>query len=300
MRFENIETQTGRSEFLPMTKITVPKDKFNYVKENKENVKKLIKVLDKREKAGKSVDVEDSSQLSQTALVEVDVSGRYSFVAEGEEAQLDLVVARRTMKRKTPEPVSTSGPSQESPEATTRDPERQHSPEPPAHVLLPEKLEKLKEELYKSVLNLDLKQTPPLHIAEFLFEAHSIDVEEEAHITSLQEKGLLAHQTKVISDSSFSLRCFNTFKAEKSWFEKIRRETTETISLKNRYKSYQIDLWEAANVTSFQESHESFIASREDELLRLNSVWATLKKCSSRGKNLYEFVLGLNLGTKCN
>jgi hypothetical protein len=46
-----------------MTKITLPKDKFNYVKENKEDIKKLIKVLDKREKAEKSVDVEDSSHL---------------------------------------------------------------------------------------------------------------------------------------------------------------------------------------------------------------------------------------------
>ncbi len=67
-----------------------------------------MKVVQRREKAEKPTDVEDSSQLSQSAMVEVDISGRYPVVAEGEDIDADIPAVKRVRKRKPEQEPSSS------------------------------------------------------------------------------------------------------------------------------------------------------------------------------------------------
>ena len=87
-----------------MTKTAkISKDIFNYLRDNDKEAKQVLKSLEKRRKKDLPVELDNSSQISQTAIVEVDLTGMKPIVLEGEHAIRDMPVVSRKRKPVTPE-----------------------------------------------------------------------------------------------------------------------------------------------------------------------------------------------------
>ena len=147
---------------------------------------------------------------------------------------------------------------------------------------LPEKLQIIVNDLYSSVnspiFNRTVSQTPLLELNEFSFVPLTNNALETLHLSSFKDNGLLAEKTRTTSDSSYSLRCFNTYLAKQALVKKLmdvdptKSEAQVIYSLSDRI------------------SQESYV----------DIEWNQLKQCSKRGKALYDFMKELNLGTYCN
>jgi len=68
------------------------------LKDNRELAKKVIKLIEKRERQDLPVRIEGSSDLSQSAVVKVDLTGMKPTVGEGEVAIRDLPGKKRKPK----------------------------------------------------------------------------------------------------------------------------------------------------------------------------------------------------------
>ncbi len=73
----------------------ISKEHYNYLKENRKMIGQVIKSMDKREKNELSVGIEDSSELSQSAIVQVDLTGMKPTISEGGNAERDMPVRKR-------------------------------------------------------------------------------------------------------------------------------------------------------------------------------------------------------------
>jgi hypothetical protein len=83
-----------------MTKIIkISKEKYNYLKQNKNDIQQIIKSIDKRQKMNLPVRIQNSSELSEEDLVSVDVSGQKQTVGEGFIAVRDMPIRRRAFRR---------------------------------------------------------------------------------------------------------------------------------------------------------------------------------------------------------
>jgi hypothetical protein len=79
---------------------------------------------------------------------------------------------------------------------------------------------------------------------------------------------LLAESTKKAADAFYSLRCLNTYKAEKALIERIqfRDDTTEEQIigyLKGKYKCTQIALWETGHISMEHESDVPWLKEKK-------------------------------------
>ena len=82
-----------------MNPVKITKEKFNFLKNNSKEAKQVLQFLEKRRKLNLSVDIDGSSQLSQAALLQVDLSGKYPIVPEGTEAIRDMPIVPRKKRR---------------------------------------------------------------------------------------------------------------------------------------------------------------------------------------------------------
>ena len=132
--------------------------------------------------------------------------------------------------------------------------------------------------MYNSVnsprFNCTISQTPTLELNEFTFVPLTNNALETLHVASFRDKGLLAEKTRATAESSYSLRCYNSYLSKQALVKKfmdLDPTKTEVYSLKDGFS-------EGANV---------------------DIEWNRLKQSSKRGKALYEFMNELNLGTYC-
>ena len=103
----------------------------------------------------------------------------------------------------------------------------------------------------------------------------------------------LAVKTDVVMSQSYALRCYNSFLMERVWMSYLAKENPEyssnqiSYSLKQRY------------ITFCLETDGMFLGSTDYDQLEkaLDVEWETMKRCTSRGKALVEFMEALNLGT---
>ena len=295
-----------------MTKTAkISKEIFNYLRDNENEAKQVLKSLEKRRKKDLPMELDNSSQISQSAIVEVDLTGRKPIVLEGQEAIRDMPVVPR--KRKTVTLQSEQEQLQEEdrqfqvPEEQEQEQEQgqeqvedilfqehgekeqEQEQEEEIQVLieeeddvLPEKLQIIVNDLYSSVnspiFNRTVSQTPLLELNEFSFVPLTNNALENLHLSSFKDNGLLAEKTRTSADSSYSLRCFNTYLAKQALVKKLmdidptKSEAQVLYSLNDRIS---------------QESN-------------LEIEWNQLKQCSKRGKALYDLMKELNLGTYCN
>lgn len=297
----------------------ISKEIFNYLRNNENEAKQVLKSLEKRRKKDLPVEIDGSSQISQSALVEVDLTGMKRAVLDGVIAVRDMPIISR--KRKS---LTTQNEQEQLEEDDSQEPEEQQFDEPEqlqqfdeheqlqelqdeesqepeeqqlneeeqvevgSRVLsedlvvgLPENLLLIVNDLYYSlkspIFNPTLTQIPPVELNEFSFVPLTSNASETLHLSSFTNNGLLAEKTRNNADSSYSLRCFNTYLAMQAWVKKV------------------MDLEPAKTETQV-------IYSLKDRISQGNNVdieWNHLKRCSRRGKALYEFMDQLNFGTFC-
>jgi len=299
-----------------MTKTAkISKEIFNYLRDNENEAKQVLKSLEKRRKKDLPMELDNSSQISQSAIVEVDLTGMKPVVLEGQEAIRDMPVVPR--KRKTVTLQSEQEQLQEEdrqfqvPEEQEQEQEQEQGQEQEQvedilfqeheekeqeqeqeeeiqelieeeDDVLPEKLQIIVNDLYSSVnspiFNRTVSQTPLLELNEFSFVPLTNNALENLHLSSFKDNGLLAEKTRTSADSSYSLRCFNTYLAKQALVKKLmdidptKSEAQVLYSLNDRIS---------------QESN-------------VDIEWNQLKQCSKRGKALYDLMKELNLGTYCN
>ena len=290
----------------------ISKEIYNYLRDNENEAKQVLKSLEKRRKKDLPMQLDNSSQISQSAIVEVDLTGMKPIVLEGQEATRDMPVVPRKRKSVTPHseqellqveerhfqvPEEQQVEAQEQLQVDDRPfqvPEEQQVDDEQEQEegiqelneeedgRLPEKLQIIVNDLYSSVnspiFNRTVSQTPLLELNEFSFVPLTNNALETLHLSSFKDNGLLAEKTRTTSDSSYSLRCFNTYLAKQALVKKLmdvdptKSEAQVLYSLCDRI------------------SQESYV----------DIEWNQLKQCSKRGKALYDFMKELNLGTYCN
>ena len=269
----------------------ISKEIYNYLRDNENEAKQVLKSLEKRRKKDLPMQLDNSSQISQSAIVEVDLTGMKPIVLEGQEATRDMPVVPRKRKTVTlqseQELLQVEERHFQVPEEQQVDDEQEQEEgiqelNEEEDGRLPEKLQIIVNDLYSSVnspiFNRTVSQTPLLELNEFSFVPLTNNALETLHLSSFKDNGLLAEKTRTTSDSSYSLRCFNTYLAKQALVKKLmdvdptKSEAQVLYSLCDRI------------------SQESYV----------DIEWNQLKQCSKRGKALYDFMKELNLGTYCN
>ena len=80
--------------------VKIKKSEYNFIKQNQENVMKVLKSLSKRQQHDLPVDVVVSFQVSQSFLVKVDSSGMRPTVAAGKLAVRDMPIQNRRLRER--------------------------------------------------------------------------------------------------------------------------------------------------------------------------------------------------------
>jgi len=280
----------------------ITKEQYNYLKDNRELAKKVIKAIEKRERQDLPVRIEGSSDLSQSAVVKVDLTGMKPTVGEGEVAIRDLtvkkrkptVIAQQAEEQSQEDDSDHDGGVYRSQESSQFQEERgadiedglvsnqsdQSSQRSDLAIQLPERLSSIVDALYDCVnsptFTRHVTQTPSLELSEFTFHPLSSDDSESLHLASIKKHFELTERTRSSSERSYSLRCYNTFLVKSALVEKImendptKSEAQVVYSLKDKLMAFDINF-----------NRENF------------------KTCCSRGKALTDFMKELDLDTYC-
>jgi hypothetical protein len=302
--------------------IELSKKIFNYLKDNAEEAKQVLRSNDKRRKKNLPVAVVDSSDLSQSAIIEVSISGMKPNVGKGKESIRDMPIVRRKKVDDEDEDededdndndvvdevvvevvdeaeqgnVDDNNDDNEETDQEEAIVEKDNEGdgvnlqevEEAAAAELPEKLKVIVNDLYDTIItpvfNRTITQTPALELSEFTFVPLTLTSPETLHLASFKENGLLAEKTKRTANSSYSLRCYNTYLAQLALVEKLM----ELYPAKT----------EAQVIYSLKELFKASLATNID--INIDAEWSKLKQCSKRGKALYDFMKELNLGTYGN
>ena len=289
-----------------MTKTAkISKEIFSYLRDNEKEVRLVLKSLEKRRKNDLSIELDNSSQTSQSAIVEVDLTGMKPIVLEGENAIRDMPVVQRKRKLVIPQPEPEQVEEEHNEDEHLEEEEEQNlgniseneqdeeveeqeeeEVEQEDAVILAQKLQDIVDNVYDAVMgttfNRNITQVPVLELTEFNFDPLPATSSESLHLSSFNSLGLLAKNTRAISDGSYSLRCYNTYLGERSLVKQIMNQDNSKT--------------EAQVIYSLKEKFQLFQTTTVDFELD----WQVLKKCCSRGKALYDFMKELNLGTYCN
>ena len=83
--------------------INISKEIFNFLRDNENTAKQVLKSFEKRRKKNLPVALEHSSEVSQSAILVVDLTGNKPIVVEGEEAVRDMPVVSRKKVIDSPE-----------------------------------------------------------------------------------------------------------------------------------------------------------------------------------------------------
>ena len=267
--------------------------------------KQVLKSFEKRRKKNLPVALEHSSEVSQSAILVVDLTGKKPIVVEGENAIRDMPVVSRKKVIDSPEKeleYDLDDDQEEDAEEVENEAVAEQEEfvkevvggedefeeaekevefeEEEATRHLPEKLQDVVNDLYDSLIgphfNRTMTQTPAVELNEFSFVPLSASSSESLHLASFKEKGILAEKTRSSAKSSYSLRCYNTYLARSALVEKIMElDPSKT---------------EAQVIYSLREKVQALQGGSEMD-------WENLKKCCFRGKALFEFNEELNLGT---
>jgi hypothetical protein len=264
--------------------------------------------LEKRRKSNLPIRVADSSDLSQSDIVEVDLTGKKPIVLEGEEPLRDMPVAvrKKRLVRVVHSPLvqeehNDSAEMGDKEDASDRNDwnsqEEQDDglggeseqgleenvPTESQITIAPlsTKLQVIVKDLYDSItspnFNRTIVQMPTVVLDEFTFVPLSMSQSESLHMASLKEKALLAEKTRASANNSYSLRCFNAYLARRALIDKLKE-------IDPAKSESQIVYYLKERLVDF-------------DLCDLN--WENFKTCSYRGKAFADFMNGLNLGTYC-
>ena len=304
-----------------MKSAKISKDNYNYLKENEQEATKILKTLKKRREKGLPVDVLDSSDLSQSTFVEIDLTGKKPIAREGVKTKRDMPIAHRRGSRRI-EPrlhsqlSATHDISQQIGEAIQVqsilrfDLKLIYIVDDDAHSMreelmvfasdsddqqsvdgeLPEALMNIVQDLYNSVLTDRFSRSIPLvtniDLDELSFAPLSATMTESNHIDSFIELGNLANDTLSLAFNSYSLRCFNYHLAKTALVEKILSQNNHLSRTQALYSLKS--LYRSTRVLALDYDQDLFDAE-----------WDKLKQTAYRGKVLYEFMDELKLGTGC-
>ena len=294
-----------------MNSLKITKEKLNYLKNNSLEAKQVLQVLEKRRKHNLSVDIEGSSELSQAALLKVDLSGKYPIVPEGTEAIRDMPIVTRKKRRPVPEQdeEEDQNDNQEQQDEAQEEhpkPEDEGSvgalgivlvillttklvddnaddseEEEAIPIMLPARLQAIVDDVYDSVFTNTITRCPDIDMEEYSFDPLTLSSSEALHVASFKSKLILAEVTRQSSGNTYALRCYNTFLSKSALVNKIKDQDPSKTDAQVAYSL-----------------KEKFLAFRSitDEV---QLDWDCLKKSCSRGKALFEFMQALELGTYC-
>ena len=184
-----------------MNPLKITKDKFNYLKNNSKEAKQVLQLLEKRRKRNLPVDIDGSSELSQAALLQVDLTGKYPIVPEGREAIRDMPIVARKKRRPVPEQDEEEDQDENQEQQQEEAPEEHAEPEDEANVgvalgivvftllttkladdnaddseeeeaipiMLPARLQAIVDDVYDSVFTNTFTHCPDINMEEYSF-----------------------------------------------------------------------------------------------------------------------------------
>ena len=307
---------------------------YNFLKDNEEEVKQILKSLGKRKQKDLPVQVAGSSQLAENAPVVVDLSGMRPTVAEGVIAVRDMPIQnRRLQARNRRRAAQRAVPEPQEEEQQQIEADQEHDDEQDQDQDLVEDQVDLEDHVQSptspplppsTTIQQQPTETPPIQqptapqpqlprpIAQQQIPVKLKEIVDNIYDIIGQEKWVQSFPAIALEEHSFvPLSLQDSEQDHFASFKKLGQLADQTLSASEQsyalrcYNTYlaQWALVEKIMDLEPERTVAQVLYSLKEKYVRLQIGtdvvlgWKKLKRCAVRGKVIYDFMMNLNLGT---